>query len=117
MIEKGLQPVRLGMLAVAAAGLLVAGCSKGGNEEEQIDANASNQSEVNIPIPTEPGVPAIQDAPNSSASAENLVAPPDPLSEDQQMIEDAEAAGMTSRSSGYQEEAPATAPADEASGE
>jgi len=117
MIEKGLRPVRLGMLAVAGAGLLVAGCSKGSPDEEQADANASQQSEVNIPIPTEPAVPAITDVPNTSASAENLVAPADQLSEEQQMIEDAEATGMTSRSSGYTEEAPATQPARSTTGE
>lgn len=116
MIEKRLKPVRLGMLAVAAAGLLVAGCSKGGSDEEKVEANASQQSEVNIPIPTEPAVPAISDVPNTTASAENLVAPADPLSDEQQMIEDAEATGMTSRSSGYAE-TPSNQPVQDTTGE
>jgi hypothetical protein len=78
-----------------AAILLVAGCSRGDSDQEQVEANTT-QSEVSVPIPTEPAVPAITDGRNS-AEAGNLVTLDDIVSEEAQMQEDAEATGMTSR--------------------
>ena len=82
----------------AAAGLFVAGCSKGGSGEEgEVEANATSQSEVNVPLPSEPAAPAIRDAANSAAQASEPVTLNDIVSEEAQMQEDAEATGMTSR--------------------
>ena len=107
-IEVRVEPIRLVIAAAMATGLLLAGCSRGHSDDEA-EANAAANSEVNIPIPTEPAVPAITDGPDANASGEKP-APADALSEDAQMMEDAEATGMTSRlPAGTAEEAPANA--------
>jgi hypothetical protein len=97
--------IRLILAAALATALLATGCSRG-NGDAEAEVNAS-RSEVNIPIPTEPGKPAITDAPN--ASADNIVVPADTLSEEAQMMEDAEATGMTSRVQAGTEQAEAPA--------
>lgn len=85
------------IIAIAAAAVLcVAGCSRGGGEDGQVEANAASQSEVNVPLPSEPAAPAIADAANK-AEPDKVVTLNDIVSEEAQMQEDAEATGMTSR--------------------
>ena len=97
---------KIPILAVAAlaAVSLAAGCSRH-SDEAQVEAN--NQSEVSVPIPTEQAAPAIATA--NLANPANAVAPEPAISEEAQMMEDAEATGMTSRMAAGtgQDEAPA----------
>ena len=102
------------LLALAAA-LLAAGCSRG-SDEAQVEANAT-QSEVSVPIPSEQAAPAIPATSNLAAA--NAVPPEPALSEEAQMMEDAEATGMTSRMAAGtgQEAAPANETTRDASGQ
>jgi hypothetical protein len=97
----------LKLFAVIAAASLAAGCSRH-SDEAQVEANTT-QSEVSVPIPAEQAAPAIPATSNLAAA--NAVSPEPALSQEAQMMEDAEATGMTSRMAAGtgQEEAPANA--------
>lgn len=76
------------------AALLAAGCGKRGGDEAAANA-AENVAGVTVPLNETPPEPAIAEA-NSVAEAPGLAAEA-PLSEEEQMQEDAAATGMTSR--------------------
>lgn len=75
------------------AALLAAGCAKHGAEEAE--NAAENVAGVTVPLNETPPEPAIAEA-NNAAEAPGLAAEA-PLSEEEQMQEDAAATGMTSR--------------------
>lgn len=105
--------VQIAKIIAFAALSLAAGCSRG-SDKADTETNSS-QAEVSVPIPNEQAAPAI---PATSNLAEaNAVPPEPPLSEDAQMMEDAEATGMTSRMASGQAEAPGNEAARDMSGQ
>ena len=107
-----------GTLALAA-GLALAGCAGGGDDEETAASEDAALNET-LPEPNTPAVediveteaprpePAIRDDEELAGNASVIAPPPDaPVSEDVQMQEDAEASGMTARLPAEGDDAPA----------
>jgi hypothetical protein len=91
------------------AALLAAGCAKKGAEDETVNAAENVAQGVTVPLSETPPQPAIAEV-NNSADAPALAAE-EPLSDEEQMQEDAAATGMTSRLPAEVQESTGTEPA------